>query len=31
MALAQPIKNSQYGKYLLRIASEDINVFEVLN
>lgn len=28
LALAQPIKNSQYGKYLLRIASEDINVFE---
>jgi glucose-1-phosphate thymidylyltransferase len=24
LALAQPIKNSQYGKYLLRIASEDI-------
>jgi glucose-1-phosphate thymidylyltransferase len=31
MALAQPIKNSQYCKYILRIASEDINVFEVLN
>ncbi|HKK41451.1 MAG TPA: glucose-1-phosphate thymidylyltransferase RfbA [Bacteroidales bacterium] len=26
-ALAQPIKNSQYGKYLLRIASEEINIF----
>jgi len=30
LALAQPIKNSQYGKYLLRIASEDLNVFEGL-
>jgi len=28
--LAQPIKNSQYGKYLLRIASEDIYIFEGL-
>jgi glucose-1-phosphate thymidylyltransferase len=28
MAIAQPIKNSQYGKYLIRIATEDINVFE---
>jgi glucose-1-phosphate thymidylyltransferase len=28
LALALPIKNSQYGKYLLRIASEDVNVFE---
>ena len=27
IALAEPIKNSQYGKYLLRIASEEINVF----
>jgi glucose-1-phosphate thymidylyltransferase len=27
-ALAIPFKNSQYGKYLLRIASEEINVFE---
>jgi glucose-1-phosphate thymidylyltransferase len=27
-ALAQPVKNSQYGKYLLRIASEEINIFE---
>jgi glucose-1-phosphate thymidylyltransferase len=26
IALAEPIKNSQYGKYLLRIASEEINV-----
>jgi glucose-1-phosphate thymidylyltransferase, short form len=26
-ALAEPVKNSQYGKYLLRIASEEINVF----
>ncbi len=29
-ALAEPIKNSQYGKYLLRIATEEINVFEGL-
>ena len=28
--LAEPVKNSQYGKYLLRIASEEINVFEGL-
>jgi glucose-1-phosphate thymidylyltransferase len=27
ISLAQPIKNSQYGKYLLRIASEEINIF----
>jgi len=26
--LAAPIKNSQYGKYLLRIAEEEINMFE---
>jgi glucose-1-phosphate thymidylyltransferase len=26
IALAEPIRNSQYGKYLLRIASEEINV-----
>jgi glucose-1-phosphate thymidylyltransferase len=30
IALAQPFKKSQYGKYLLRIASEDISVFEGL-
>jgi glucose-1-phosphate thymidylyltransferase len=30
IALAEPIRNSQYGKYLLRIASEEINVFEGL-
>lgn len=30
VALAQPIRNSQYGKYLLRIAAEEINVFEGL-
>jgi len=30
IALAQPIRNSQYGKYLLRIATEEINVFEGL-
>jgi glucose-1-phosphate thymidylyltransferase len=28
LAIAQPIKNSQYGKYLIRIVTEDINVFE---
>ncbi len=28
--LAQPMKNSQYGKYLIRIATEEINVFEGL-
>lgn len=27
IALAQPVINSQYGKYLLRIASDEINVF----
>jgi len=26
--LAEPFKKSQYGKYLLRIATEEINVFE---
>jgi hypothetical protein len=26
--MAQPFKNSQYGKYLLRIASDEISVFE---
>jgi glucose-1-phosphate thymidylyltransferase len=30
VALAEPIRNSQYGKYLLRIATEEINVFEGL-
>lgn len=30
LAIANPIKNSQYGKYLLRIASEDRNVFDGL-
>jgi glucose-1-phosphate thymidylyltransferase len=30
VALAEPFKKSQYGKYLLRIASEDISVFEGL-
>ena len=30
LAIAQPIKNSQYGKYLIRIAEEDIYVFEGL-
>jgi len=28
MALAEPFKNSQYGKYLIRLATEEINVFE---
>jgi glucose-1-phosphate thymidylyltransferase len=27
LKLAEPFKNSQYGKYLLRIASDEINVF----
>lgn len=30
LELAQPIKNSQYGKYLIRIANEEINTFEFL-
>jgi glucose-1-phosphate thymidylyltransferase len=30
VAMAQPFKNSQYGKYLLRIASDEISVFEGL-
>jgi glucose-1-phosphate thymidylyltransferase len=30
IALAEPIKNSQYGKYLLRIATEDFSVSEGL-
>ena len=30
LELAQPIKNSQYGKYLLRIANEEIYTFEGL-
>ena len=28
LAIAEPIKNSQYGKYLLRIARDEINVYE---
>jgi glucose-1-phosphate thymidylyltransferase len=28
VALAEPVRKSQYGKYLLRIAEEGINVFE---
>jgi glucose-1-phosphate thymidylyltransferase len=28
IALAEPVKNSQYGRYLMKIASEEINVFE---
>jgi glucose-1-phosphate thymidylyltransferase len=30
IALAEPIRTSQYGKYLLRIATEEITVFEDL-
>lgn len=30
LALAEPLKNSQYGKYLFRLASDEINVFEGL-
>ena len=30
LKLAQPIKNSQYGKYLLRIAGEEVYIFEGL-
>jgi glucose-1-phosphate thymidylyltransferase len=28
IAIAKPVRNSQYGKYLMRIASEEINIFE---
>jgi glucose-1-phosphate thymidylyltransferase len=28
LTLAEPIRNSQYGKYLLRIANDEINVYE---
>ncbi|HLN22094.1 MAG TPA: glucose-1-phosphate thymidylyltransferase RfbA [Bacteroidales bacterium] len=28
LLLAQPMKNSQYGKYLIRIATEDRSIFE---
>jgi len=28
LEIAEPLKKSQYGQYLIRIASEDINVFE---
>ena len=28
LSIAEPIKNSQYGKYLLRIARDEINVYE---
>jgi glucose-1-phosphate thymidylyltransferase len=28
LALAEPIKNSQYGKYLFRIANDEINVYD---
>jgi glucose-1-phosphate thymidylyltransferase len=30
LKLAEPIKNSQYGRYLERIANEEINTFEFL-
>lgn len=30
LKIAEPIKKSQYGQYLIRIANEDINVFEGL-
>jgi glucose-1-phosphate thymidylyltransferase len=30
LALAQPVKNSQYGKYLLQIASDEIYIFDGL-
>lgn len=28
LALAEPIKKSQYGKYLIRIANEEVNLYE---
>jgi glucose-1-phosphate thymidylyltransferase len=28
IAIATPYKNSQYGKYLLRIANEEINLYD---
>jgi glucose-1-phosphate thymidylyltransferase len=31
LSLAEPIKNSQYGKYLLRIANDEINVYDGIN
>lgn len=31
LALAEPIKKSQYGKYLLRIATDDRNLFDGMN
>lgn len=30
LAIAEPLKKSQYGQYLIRIASDEINVFEGL-
>jgi glucose-1-phosphate thymidylyltransferase len=30
LALAQPVKSSQYGKYLLRVASEEMYIFDGL-
>ena len=30
LALAEPIKKSQYGKYLLRVATDEMNIFEGL-
>lgn len=29
LAIAEPVKKSQYGKYLLRIANEEINIIEM--
>jgi glucose-1-phosphate thymidylyltransferase len=31
LALAEPVRKSQYGQYLLRIAAEEINVFDQVN
>lgn len=31
LAIAEPYKKSQYGKYLLRIAAEDINIIDGVN
>lgn len=28
LALAEPVKKSQYGKYIIRIANEELNIFE---
>ena len=31
LALAEPLKNSQYGKYLLKVANDDKNILESIN